>query len=250
MLRVGTRSSRLALAQTQEVISKLKRVDDRIEYEIVKIKTTGDLIDDRSLVDIGGKALFLKEIEESLLLGKIDIAVHSLKDVPAVLPDGLIIPAVTERLAPEDVFIASCSLADIPEDFVIGTCASRRKAFLLHHFGSRVKVVDIRGNLDTRLEKLTRGAVEGLILAKAGLERLGIKSGWEVIPTNVMLPAIGQGAIAIECKEERDDLISLLQTINHDESFLCTTAERAFMLEMGGVVKLLLQASQNFKVEL
>jgi hydroxymethylbilane synthase len=235
MLRVGTRCSKLALTQTHEVIRKIQEFDDRIKCEVVEIKTTGDIITDRPLVDIGGKALFLKEIEESLLSNKIDIAVHSLKDVPAILPDNLIIPAVTERIASEDVLISKHSLLALPSSSTIGTCSARRKAFLMHLLGNKINVVNIRGNVDTRISKFKRGDVDGILLARAGLERLGLSDCiTEVISPDVMLPAIGQGVIAIECREDRSDLISILKAINHQESYVCIMAERGFMIEMGG----------------
>ena len=235
MLRVGTRCSKLALTQTHEIINKIQKLDAGISCEIVEIKTTGDIITDRPLVDIGGKALFLKEIEESLLSNKIDIAVHSLKDVPAILPDNLIIPAVTERIAPEDVLIANYSLSDLPRGSIIGTCSPRRKAFLMHLLGDKVNIVNIRGNVDTRIAKFKRGEVDGILLAKAGLERLGLSDHiTDVISPDVMLPAIGQGVIAVECREDRQDLIKILKAINHQQSYVCISAERGFMLEMGG----------------
>jgi hydroxymethylbilane synthase len=248
MLRVGTRGSKLALTQTHEVIRKIKAFDDKINCEIVKIKTTGDTITDRSLVDIGGKALFLKEIEESLLMNNIDIAVHCLKDVPAVLPNGLIIPAVVERSACEDVLIANNSLMSLPHGSIIGTCASRRKAFLNHILGDRIKIVDMRGNIDTRIEKFKRGEFDGIILAKAGIDRIGMSHIiTEVIPKNLMLPAIGQGAIAIECKEDNKSIIALLQSINHINSYICITAERGFMIEMHGDCKTPIAALAEIK---
>jgi hydroxymethylbilane synthase len=235
MLRVGTRCSKLALTQTHEVISKIQSLNSGIRCEVVEIKTTGDIITDRPLVDIGGKALFLKEIEESLLSNKIDIAVHSLKDVPAILPDNLIIPAVTERIAPEDVLISKHSLLDLPSGSTIGTCSARRKAFLMHLLGSKINVVNIRGNVDTRISKFKRGEVDGILLARAGLERLGLSDCiTEVISPDMMLPAIGQGVIAIECREDRADLINILKSINHQQSYVCIMAERGFMIEMGG----------------
>lgn len=235
MLRVGTRCSKLALTQTHEVIKKIQEFDDRIKCEVVEIKTTGDIITDRPLVDIGGKALFLKEIEENLLLNKIDIAVHSFKDVPAILPDNLIIPAVIKRIAAEDVLISNYSLLDLPSGSTIGTCSARRKAFLIHLLGNKINVVNIRGNVDTRISKFKRGEVDGILLARAGLARLGLSDCiTEVISPDVMLPAIGQGVIAIECREDRTDLISILKTINHQQSYVCVAAERGFMIEMGG----------------
>ncbi len=248
MLRVGTRGSRLALTQTYEVIKKINAFDDTIKCEIVTIKTTGDTITDKSLVDIGGKALFLKEIEDSLLLNNIDIAVHCLKDVPAALPDRLIIPAVIERSSYEDVLIATHSLMNLPNGSVIGTCASRRKAFLTHILGDTVKIIDMRGNIDTRIEKFKRGEFDGIILAKAGIDRIGMSHFiTEIIPKNLMLPAIGQGTIAIECREDNKSIIALLKSINHTNSYICITAERGFMIEMHGDCKTPIAALAEMK---
>lgn len=236
MLRVGTRGSQLALAQTNEVVKKIESLG--IACEIVKIKTTGDLIIDKPLIDIGGKALFLKEIEECLISGKIDIAVHSLKDVPAILPDGLIIPAVTKRLSPEDVLISYNSLDNLPIGATIGTCASRRKAFLQHNFPNKFNIVDLRGNIDTRIDKFNRKELDGIILAQSGVERLQFKQYiTQVIPSSIIMPAIGQGVIAIECKEDSNNIIELLEQINHKSTYDCIIAERGFMIEMGGNCK-------------
>ena len=238
MLRVGTRGSRLALKQTDEFIQQIKILDNDIQCEIVQIKTTGDLIVDKSLVDIGGKALFLKEIEESLLDNQIDVAIHSLKDVPAILPPSLIIPAVLARNTPLDVLIAQYSLENLPYGAIIGTCAVRRKAFLLNLLGDKVNVVDMRGNIDTRLNKLKSGVVDGIILAKAGLDRLKLYSSqMYTIPANVILPAIGQGVIAIECRATDHKIIEILSKINHLKTFICVTAERGFMIEICGNCK-------------
>jgi hydroxymethylbilane synthase len=236
MLRVGTRGSKLALAQTNEVVNKLEALG--IKCEVIQIKTTGDIITDKPLVDIGGKALFLKEIEDSLIAQKIHIAVHSLKDVPAILPDGLIIPAVLPRLPPEDLLIAHQSLQDLPYGATIGTCASRRKAFLQYHFKNKFKFIDLRGNIDTRIDKFNRGDLDGVILAKSGVQRLQLqKYIAQVIPSDIILPAIGQGVIAIECREDNDSIVELLEQINHEPTYDCIKAERGFMIEMGGNCK-------------
>lgn len=235
MLRVGTRGSQLALAQTNEVVRRVESLG--IKCEIIKIQTTGDIITDKPLVDIGGKALFLKEIEEQLILGRIDIAVHSLKDIPAILPDGLIIPIVTERIQSEDVLISYASLNNLPLGATIGTCASRRKAFLQHNFPNKFNIVDLRGNIDTRIDKFNRKELDGIIVAQSGIERLQLKEYiTQVIPSDIMLPAIGQGVIAVECREDHN-IIELLQQINHKPTYDCMTAERGFMIEMGGNCK-------------
>ena len=236
MLRVGTRGSKLALAQTNQVIKQLEAFG--VKCEVVIIKTTGDLIIDRSLVDIGGKALFLKEIEEALIDGKIDIAVHSLKDVPAVLPDGLIIPSVLARASAQDILIGKASLEHLPFGSIIGTCASRRKAFLQYHFKNKFQFIDLRGNIDTRIDKFNRGELDGIILAKSGVERLELHQYiTQIIPTNIILPAIGQGVIAIECRDDNDQIVALLKQINHQPTYDCISAERSFMIEMDGNCK-------------
>lgn len=236
MLRVGTRGSKLALTQTYDVVRKLESLG--MQCEIVQIKTTGDLIVDRPLVDIGGKALFLKEIEESLLAERIDIAVHSLKDVPAELPNGLMLAAVTHRCCPRDVLISDYKLSELKTGSVIGTCSSRRKAFLRHTFGNRFHLVDMRGNIDTRISKFQSGEVNAIILANSGIERLKMTHCIsEIISTDIILPAVGQGAVAVECRENDSKILQILQKINHLESYICTAAERGFMIEMKGNCK-------------
>jgi hydroxymethylbilane synthase len=236
MLRLGTRGSKLAIIQAQEVAKKLEKLGT--ECEIVKIKTTGDLINDKPLVDIGGKALFLKEIEEYLISGKIDIAVHSLKDIPAILPCGLTIAAVTERLPPQDVLISHSSLEALPIGSTIGTCAVRRKAFINHFFKGKFNIVDLRGNIDTRIEKFLSGSLDGIVVAQSGIERLNLSHYIsEIIPVDKMLPAIGQGVVAIECRESDYEIVSLLNEINDSDTYDCITAERAFMIEIGGNCK-------------
>ncbi len=236
MIRVGTRGSKLALAQTYQVISKLETLG--ITCEVITIKTTGDLITDRPLVDIGGKALFLKEIEEHLISHKIDIAVHSLKDVPAILLDGLVIQAVTKRIQSEDVLISYKTLEDLPVGATIGTCSSRRKAFLQYNFPNKFNIVDLRGNIDTRIDKFNRGELDGIIIALSGIERLQLKQHiTQVIPIEMILPAIGQGVIAVECRQDDKKIMQILDSINHRDTYDQITAERGFMIEMGGNCK-------------
>lgn len=235
MLRVGTRVSKLALAQTYDVIAQLKGFN--IDCTIIPIQTTGDIID-KPLTEIGGKALFLKELENALLCNQIDIAVHSLKDVPAILPDNLTIPSVLKRHTTEDVLIASNTLNDLAIGSTIGTCSSRRQAFLQYHFQDKFNLINLRGNIDTRINKVLNNEIDGIIIAKAGVERLQISHYiTEVISTEMILPSIGQGVIAIECKQNNNDVIDILKKINHHDTFQCILAERSFMLAMNGTCK-------------
>jgi hydroxymethylbilane synthase len=250
-IRIGTRGSRLALVQAKEIADSIENIaqtnGSNIKCIIVPIRTTGDIINDKPLTDIGGKALFLKEIEESLLATTIDIAVHSLKDVPADLPKGLIIPAVTKCSNQLDAFISHKykGLDSISENVsthvpLIGTCSSRRKALLQHFFQSKSstiypQIVDLRGNVETRLKKLHNGEVDAIVLAVAGLHRLDLcKYITEVMSPNIMLPAIGQGIIAIECRNDDSKILNILKHVNHIKTYICICAERGFMWGIGG----------------
>lgn len=229
---IGTRKSKLALVQTNLVISALHKFDPSIEVEIVPIATTGDKILDKNLYDIGGKALFLKEIEQYLLDKKVDIAVHSLKDVPGILPDGLEIAAVLERDDPRDVFISTkCqSIQQLPQGAVVGSSSVRRKV-LINKVRPDLKVVAHRGSVQTRLDKVLRGDVDAAILAAAGLKRLGVLDSVFCYPISqdVMLPAAGQGTIAVEIRRDNDTMRNLLAYINHPETWALSRAERSFL---------------------
>jgi len=225
-IRVGTRGSVLALRQTEEVIRALKSVWPSLEFELVVIKTTGDKVVDTPLFKIGSKGLFVKEIEEALLEGRIDIAVHSLKDLPTKLPSGLTIGAVTKRLDPRDVLILPKG-----EGKRIGTSSLRRMVQLKRLF-PEFEVIPIRGNLDTRLRKLERGEVDGLVVALAGLLRLNFEVK-EMRFLDQLIPAPGQGALAVECREDFK-LRDLLREINDPLSERAVFCERAFLMEMGG----------------
>lgn len=225
-IRVGTRGSVLALRQTEEVIRALKSVWTSLEFELVVIKTTGDKVIDTPLFKIGSKGLFVKEIEEALLEGRIDIAVHSLKDLPTKLPSGLTIGAVTKRLDPRDVLILPKG-----EGKRIGTSSLRRMVQLKRLF-PEFEVIPIRGNLDTRLRKLERGEVDGLVVALAGLLRLNFEvKGMRLL--DQLIPAPGQGALVVECREDFK-LRDLLREINDPLSERAVFCERAFLMEMGG----------------
>jgi hydroxymethylbilane synthase len=239
-LRIGTRGSRLALAQTELVCRGLAGRHPEFAapgaLEVVAIRTTGDRVTDRPLADLGGKGLFCKEIEAALLARRIDLAVHSIKDLPTWLPDGLIIGAVLEREDPRDVLIAhpAATIADLPKAAVVGTASVRRKAQLLAQRPD-LQVVDLRGNVDTRLRKLAAGEVDATLLALAGLRRLGIAdAGMVVLSAEQMLPAVGQGAIGIECRAEDGASLALLPAIDHPASSSCVRAERALLAALDG----------------
>lgn len=230
-LRIGTRQSLLALWQSNYIAGLLQQRYPDCQVTLKKIVTKGDRILDVPLAQIGGKGLFTKEIETDLLDGSIDLAVHSLKDMPTVLPEGLCLTAITSRANVGDAFVSNKydSFAQLPEGAVLGTSSLRRKAQLLA-VRPDLKIVDLRGNVDTRLRKLDEGRMDAIILAAAGLERLGhagrIK---EILPTSVCLPAVGQGALAIECRSNDEEVRSMLAFLNDDAVKQATDAERAFL---------------------
>ncbi|MDF3047776.1 MAG: porphobilinogen deaminase [Candidatus Midichloriaceae bacterium] len=236
MLKIGTRSSKLALTQTQIVIDLLKVVDPKLEFEVVPIVTTGDKLYDANLALVGGKGLFLKELEEHLLAGKIDFAVHSLKDVPAFLPDSLTISCFLERENPFDAFLSAKykDLNSLPFGAKVGTSSSRRLV-QLKSMRPDLEIVPFRGNVITRLNKLQDGVVDACILACAGLKRLGLEAEIKhVLYVDQMLPAVGQGVICIEHMDNNKSLTDLLAQINHRPTEICAIAERAFMKAMSG----------------
>ncbi|MCS7228665.1 MAG: hydroxymethylbilane synthase [Candidatus Kryptonium sp.] len=233
---IGTRGSKLALWQTEFVKEKLSKVVPDIEFEIKIIKTTGDKILNSPLSKIGDKGIFTREIEIELLDGKIDMAVHSLKDLPTKLPDGLTIGAVTEREDVRDVLISrnDLKLADLPLNSVIATGSLRRRAQLLN-IRPDFKFVEIRGNIDTRFRKFDESNWDGMILAYAGVKRMNYTSRVsEVISTDIILPAVGQGAIAIEVREKDEKILDLVRKVNHLETELATRAERALLRYLEG----------------
>ncbi|MGF1554014.1 MAG: hydroxymethylbilane synthase [Paracoccaceae bacterium] len=237
-LRIGPRGSPLALAQAREVRARLMAAHDLDEdaFAIDVIKTTGDAIQDRALSEAGGKGLFTKEIEEALLAGAIDIAVHSMKDMPTALPDGLVITAVLEREDVRDAFISPRhdSIAALPSGAVVGTSSLRRRAQLLYARPD-IMVVEFRGNVQTRLRKLEEGVAEATFLACAGLRRLGMTEVVRaVIEVEEMLPAVAQGAIGIETSEDADGVRALVAVINDDETERRLAAERAFLKGLDG----------------
>jgi hydroxymethylbilane synthase len=232
---VGTRGSKLALKQAEIVIQALKKLYPYNEFAIKIIKTTGDTIWDKPLHLIGGKGLFVKEIEYALLKNEIDMAVHSMKDLPTELENGLAIGAVLEREDPRDVFISSIyeSIQDIPEGSRIGTSSTRRKSQILH-FKRGLEIVPLRGNVDTRIKKLHSHGLDGIILAYAGVKRMGFDNYIkEVLPFEIMVPPSGQGAIGIETRDE-SDFIKLLKPLNHENTFREVTIERELQAMIGG----------------
>jgi hydroxymethylbilane synthase len=235
-LRIGTRGSQLALWQANWIKEILVRKNPDLDVEIVKIKTTGDKILDVPLAKVGGKGLFVKEIETALLDNSVDLAVHSMKDVPTLLPDGLKIVAISEREDPRDVIISKegRTLAQLREGARIGTSSLRRQAQLA---GYRPDLVmePLRGNINTRLKKLRDGQYDAIVLAYAGVKRLG----WEgevtqVLDTDIMLPAIGQGALGIEARGDDPGTLERILFLNHSETSLCVRAERAFLNRLEG----------------
>jgi hydroxymethylbilane synthase len=240
-LRIGTRGSPMALRQTALVRDRLLAAYPDLAaagaVEIVTIRTTGDRVQDRRLAEIGGKGLFTKEIEEALFAGRIDLAVHSLKDVETWLPNGLEIACVLARDDPRDAFLsarAATSLAALPKGAKIGTASLRRQAQLLRQRPD-LTVVPIRGNVDTRLRKLDSGEVDAMVLALCGLERLGkAEHVTQILSREVMLPAVGQGALAIECRAEDDGSQRLLQPLHDPGSAACVKAERAMLAALDG----------------
>ncbi len=239
-LRIGTRGSPMAMRQTALVRDRLVAAHPDLAspgaVEIVTIRTTGDRVQDRRLAEIGGKGLFTKEIEEALFARQIDLAVHSLKDVETWLPDGLEILCILPRDDPRDAFLSAKapSLAGLPPGASIGTTSLRRQAQLLRRRPD-LRIVPVRGNVDTRIRKLDAGEVDALVLALCGLERLGeARLATEILPRDVMLPAVGQGALAIEGRAGDDGLRRLLEPLHDPECAACVGAERAMLAALDG----------------
>ena len=240
VVRIGTRGSPLARAQTELACRALREADPGLAepgaLEIVVIRTTGDRTVDRPLAELGGKGLFCKELEAALLEQRIDLAVHSMKDLPTWLPEGLVIGAMLPRADPRDVLIARagpCRIRELPQGAVVGTASLRRRAQLLAR-RSDLEMATLRGNIDTRLAKLEAGAVDATLLARAGLDRLGLQpAGGMLLEPDEMLPAVGQGAIGIECRAE-DPIRMLLNFANHAPTRMCVTAERAMLEVLDG----------------
>jgi len=237
-LRIGTRGSALALAQTQLAIDALEHHyhDLKGRIEVVPIKTTGDTIVDRSLVDVGGKSLFTKEIENALLEGVIDLAIHSMKDMAAEAPVGLIVPAMLEREDPRDALITrnKQSLEDLPKGALFGTSSLRRQAHVLHKY-PHFQTASLRGAVPTRMQKIETGEFDATLLAVAGLKRLGLlEKATQIFSLDEFIPAVGQGAIGIQCREEDHSVLDLLMALNHFHTFQAVMAERAFLKILQG----------------
>ncbi len=260
-ISIGTRGSKLALWQAEWIQSELKRLYLGLEIELIKIKTTGDKILDVPLAQVGGKGLFVKEIEEALLRHEVDIAVHSMKDVPTEFPDGLHLAVICKREDPRDAVILSEKLKvkseksnpplppfskggrggitksliyELPNGARIGTSSLRRSCQLLN-IRPDLRILQLRGNLDTRIRKLDEGQFDAIILASAGVKRLGLQHRiTEILPFEISLPAIGQGAIGIECRIDDEFVNNLVAPLNHLETFICVKAERAFLKRLEG----------------
>jgi hydroxymethylbilane synthase len=235
-LRIGTRGSALALQQTRAVVEGLRAAWPDLSVEVVEIRTTGDRIQDVPLAKIGDKGLFVKEIEESLLHDRIDCAVHSVKDLPSELPRGLGVAMLAARGDPHDVLVArhGLTLSNLPTRAVIGTSSLRRRAQLLH-WRPDLTIVPLRGNVDTRLRKLESERLDGIVIAAAGLLRLG----WEArisdtIAAEICLPAVGQGALGVEMRSNHAEAKALLQPLTSGSTKAAVSAERSFLARLAG----------------
>jgi hydroxymethylbilane synthase len=236
ILRVGTRGSKLALTQSQWVKERIESGRPGVIVELVRITTTGDKIQRPSLSEVGGKGLFIKEIEEALLRKEVDLGVHSMKDVPAGLPEGLEISTFPQREDPRDAFVSEKfrSIEELPHGSSVGTSSLRRASQLLH-LRPDLRVLPIRGNVDTRLRKLGSGQFDALILASAGLRRLGLSHRiTQMLSTDLSLPAIGQGVLGLEVRKSDHVVRDLIGFLNHGETELTVRAERAFLKELEG----------------
>ncbi|MCK5902121.1 MAG: hydroxymethylbilane synthase [Cocleimonas sp.] len=236
MIRIATRKSPLAIWQAEEVKRQLIKNHPDLTVELLGMMTQGDIILDTPLAKIGGKGLFVKELEIGILEGKADIAVHSMKDVPMELPEGLHLPIILEREDPHDAFVSNqyTSLDDLPQKAKVGTSSLRRQT-QIKAYRPDLEILDLRGNVNTRLSKLDAGEYDAIILAAAGLMRLGFDERIaQRLPTTQSLPAIGQGAIGIECRVDDERVNALLAPLNHPETALRVSAERAFNTRLQG----------------
>jgi len=235
-LKIGTRGSGLALTQSNWVAARIREHFPRLTVELVVIKTTGDTMQNISLVKIGGKGVFVKEIEEALLSGNVDLAVHSMKDMPAELPEGLMIAVTPEREDPRDILISrdNRKIEDMPKGARIGT-GSLRRGYQLLNLLPDIEIVPLRGNLDTRIRKIETDGLAGVILAASGIRRMG----WtgrisQYIPVETMLPAVGQGVLGLETRFADRDTREIVAFLNHETTWLESRAERAFLKRLGG----------------
>ena len=236
VIKVVSRDSALAMWQTNFVVDSLRKVTDQYEFEIVSLKTKGDKVLDVSLAKIGDKGLFTKELEDGLLSGEMDFAVHSLKDIPTVLPEGLQLSAMLTRHNPADVLISEKydSFDALPQGAKVGTSSLRRKAQLLNKRPD-LNIQDLRGNVNTRMRKLKEENFDGIILAAAGVERMESKESiTEELAYDLCLPAVSQGVIAVETRSDDPEIIALVQLIHDKESEICVNAERALLRALEG----------------
>lgn len=235
-LRLGTRGSALAMVQSQFVKSRLEALSPTLTVDVIVIKTTGDRRAAQPLAELGGKGVFIKELEEALIAQKIDFAVHSLKDVPTDLPEGLFLSAILEREDPRDCLVSRFGeqLRELPRGSTVGTGSLRRQA-QIRAATRGVIVQDLRGNLDTRLKRVSNGDFAAIVVAHAGLRRLGRQDEIsEVLDLDVMLPAPGQGFVAIESRRSDEETNRWLHSLHHPSSGMAATAERAFLAGLGG----------------
>ena len=235
-ITIGTRASRLALWQAEYIAAEIEKQYPTVRVELRKMTTKGDRILDAPLAKIGGKGLFTKELEQAMLTGEIDLAVHSLKDMPTEVPDGLVIGAVTERLDAGDAFVSVRyrSMEELPQGAKVGTSSLRRRAQLLA-VRPDLKIHDLRGNVNTRLAKLDAGEFDAIVLAAAGLKRLGFGDRIRTtLPRSMILPAVGQGALAIECRADDMRILELIDFLRDPQMTAAATAERAFLRRVEG----------------
>ncbi len=233
---IATRRSALALAQCRAFVQRLAALDPAVELRELQVVTSGDRIQDRPLAEIGGKGLFVKEIEEALLDRRADVAVHSIKDVPGLLPKGLTITCIPAREDPRDVLVAPAhgTLSALPAGARVGTSSLRRLASL-KALRPDLTVLPIRGNVDTRLRKLDAGEFDAIVLARAGLVRLGLTARTtEILSPDISLPAVGQGALGIECREDDEAVRARLAPLHDLETATCVAAERGVLIALGG----------------
>lgn len=233
---VGSRKSQLAITQTQWVINRLQALNLPYEFEIKEIVTKGDQILDVTLSKVGGKGLFVKEIEQALLDGEIDFAVHSMKDMPAEMPEGLVLAAVPEREDPRDCLISNhnYTIDTLPTGAKIGTSSLRRAAQLLA-YREDLQIESIRGNINTRLNKLNTQNLDAVVLATAGLNRIGFNELTpEYLDVDICIPAVGQGALGIQARENDNEILDLLSKIDHQDTKVLVSAERAFLNRLQG----------------
>jgi hydroxymethylbilane synthase len=235
----ATRRSKLALAQCRAFVARLGEVQPGLQTTELQVVTSGDRIQDRPLAEVGGKGMFVKEIEEALLEGRADFAVHSIKDVPGSVPSGLCLACVPAREDPRDALVAPRygTLDALPSGARIGTSSLRRAVSLLA-YRRDLAVVPVRGNVDTRLRKLDEGQFDAIVLARAGLVRLGLEArATQVLPTEISLPAVGQGALGIECREADGETLALLSRLHDRDAATCVAAERGVLVALGGDCK-------------